>query len=106
MIGAGTWADNATRAISATGHGEFFIRWAAAHEIASRMRYLGLKVAVAAEQVVAELGTRGGSGGLIAVDAAGNVALPFNCTGMYRGVIGVDGVARTGIYRDDLVATP
>ena len=55
---------------------------------------------------MAELGTRGGSGGLIAVDAAGNVALPFNCTGMYRGVIGVDGVARTGIYRDELVATP
>ena len=106
VIGAGTWADNATCAISATGHGEFFIRWAAAHEIASRMRYLGLPVAVAAEQVVTELGVLGGSGGLIAVDAAGNVALPFNCTGMYRGVIGVDGVARTGIYRDDLIATP
>ena len=105
-IGAGTWADNATCAISATGAGEYFIRWMAAHEIASRMRYLGLSLAVAADQVVTELGAVGGSGGLIAIDAAGNVALPFNCSGMYRGVVGVDGIMRTGIYRDPLAATP
>ncbi len=103
-IGAGTWADNATCAISATGHGEHFIRYAAAHEIASRMRHLGQSLAQAAADVVAELGALGGSGGLIAVDAAGNLALPFNCSGMYRGVIGADGVARTGIYQDALVA--
>ena len=105
-IGAGTWADNATCAISATGAGEYFIRWMAAHEIASRMRYLGLPLVVAADQVVTELGAVGGSGGLIAIDAAGNVALPFNCSGMYRGVVGADGVLRTGIYRDALAATP
>ena len=99
-IGAGTWADNATCAISATGHGEFFIRHAVAHEIASRMRFLGEGVAEAAEKVVAELGALGGSGGLIAVDAAGNVALPFNCDGMYRGRIGADGRALTAIYRE------
>ncbi len=102
VFGAGTWADNATCAVSCTGHGEFFIRWAASHEIAARMRHRGETLAAAAETVVAELETVGGDGGLVAVDAAGNVALPFNATGMYRGRIGADGVAWTGIYREDL----
>ncbi len=102
VFGAGTWADNATCAVSATGHGEYFIRHAAAHEIASRMRYLGETVGDAAQVVVTELGVVGGSGGLIAVDAAGRVALPFNSSGMYRGVIGVDGVPMTAIYREEL----
>lgn len=102
VFGAGTWADNETCAVSATGHGEYFIRWAAAHEIAARMRHRGDTLEVAAEAVVEELGKLGGSGGLIAIDAAGQVALPFNCQGMYRGVIGTDGVARTGIYRHPL----
>lgn len=104
VIGAGTWADNETCAISATGHGEWFIRHAVAHEIASRMRFLGESLDAAAERVVADLGGLGGSGGLIAVDAAGNVALPFNCSGMYRGRIGDDGVALTAIYREALEA--
>lgn len=102
VFGAGTWADDASCAISATGHGEFFIRYAAAHEIACRMRYLGESVEVASELVVEGLGQIGGSGGLIAVDAAGNVSLPFNCAGMYRGTIGEDGVPLTAIYREDL----
>jgi isoaspartyl peptidase/L-asparaginase-like protein (Ntn-hydrolase superfamily) len=104
VIGAGTWADNATCAVSATGHGEFFIRHAAAHEIDARMRHGGQELVRAAESVVAELGRVGGSGGLIAVDAAGRVTLPFNCAGMYRGTIGPDGVARTAIYGEDLRA--
>jgi len=104
LIGAGTYADDATCAVSSTGHGEYFIRWAAAHEIASRMRYRGESLAVAADAVVADLLTAGGSGGLIGVDAAGNVALPFNCGGMYRGRIGADGVAWTAIYREELQA--
>lgn len=104
VIGAGTWADNASCAISATGHGEFFIRWAAAHEISARMRFGGESLTRAAEAVVAELGSVGGSGGLIAIDAAGVVALPFNSSGMYRGVIGDDGVAWTGIYKEALSA--
>ncbi len=104
VFGAGTWADNATCAVSATGHGEYFIRHAAAHDIASRMRYLGETLEQAANVVVEELGSIGGSGGLIAVDGQGHVSLPFNSAGMYRGVIGVDGVARTGIYRETLVA--
>ena len=100
VFGAGTWADNETCAVSATGHGEYFIRWAAAHDIAARMRYRGDTLAVAAESVVEELGRIGGSGGLIAIDAAGHVSLPFNSAGMYRGQIGADGVAWTGIYRE------
>jgi beta-aspartyl-peptidase (threonine type) len=102
VIGAGTWADDATCAVSCTGHGEVFIRWAAAHEIAARMRHRGETLAVAADAVVAELAAAGGDGGLVAVDAAGNVALPFNSAGMYRGRIGADGVAWTGIHREAL----
>lgn len=102
VIGAGTWADDATCAISATGHGEFFIRYAAGHEIASRMRWAGQGLEQAADDVVLNvLGPVGGSGGLIAVDAQGRVALPFNCSGMYRGVIGADGQLRTAIYREE-----
>jgi isoaspartyl peptidase/L-asparaginase-like protein (Ntn-hydrolase superfamily) len=67
------------------------------------MRHRGEDLATAAHHVVAELATMGGSGGLIAVDAQGNVALPFNSTGMYRGPIGADGLALTGIYGGDLV---
>ena len=103
VFGAGTWADESC-AISATGHGEVFIRYAAAHEIASRMRLGKQSLAAAAEAVVAELGALGGSGGLIGVDATGEVALPFNCAGMYRGRIGADGIAWTGIYREPLKA--
>lgn len=104
VIGAGTWADDATCAVSCTGHGEVFIRWAAAHEIAARMRHRGEALSVAADVVVAELAAAGGDGGLVAVDAAGNVALPFNSAGMYRGRIGADGVAWTGIHREALRA--
>ncbi|MBV9741770.1 MAG: isoaspartyl peptidase/L-asparaginase [Hyphomicrobiales bacterium] len=103
VFGAGTWADESC-AISATGHGEVFIRYAAAHEIAARMRLGKQSLAKAAEAVVAELGIQGGSGGLVAIDAAGEVVLPFNCAGMYRGRIGADGIAWTGIYREPLAA--
>lgn len=101
VFGAGTWAENGVCAVSATGHGEFFIRYGAAHEIAARMRLAGQSLAEAAAGVVAELQAVGGDGGLIAVDAAGRVALPFNSEGMYRGTIGPDGAARTAIYHDD-----
>src|SRR5262249_17391658 len=97
IIGAGTYADNAACAVSATGHGELFIRRAAAREIAAGMRHAGQSLAGAAGAVVAELGRSGGSGGLVAVDRDGRVALPFNCAGMYRGYIADDGVACTAI---------
>ncbi len=86
IIGAGTFAENTTCAISATGDGEAFIRLSVAHEIDARMRLAGVPFADAARDVVmTDLAAIGGSGGLIAVSADGSVALPFNCEGMYRG---------------------
>lgn len=103
IIGAGTFADDATCAVSCTGHGELFIRWNAAAEIAARMRHRGEALAAAADHVVMlDLLSVGGSGGLVAVAADGSVALPFNSAGMYRGVIGADGIARTAIHTEDL----
>ena len=104
VIGAGTWADNETCAISATGHGEIFIRYAAAHEIAARMRHAGQTLEEASRAVVIDLlAPAGGSGGVIAVDHAGNIALPFNCSGMYRGIVRSDGALLTAIYDEPLV---
>jgi isoaspartyl peptidase/L-asparaginase-like protein (Ntn-hydrolase superfamily) len=101
VLGAGTWADNASCAVSATGHGEFFIRHAAAHEVASRMRWGRQTLEEAANAVVMdELAPIGGSGGLIAVDSLGRVAMPFNCAGMYRGLAAADGGLKTAIYRE------
>jgi beta-aspartyl-peptidase (threonine type) len=105
VFGAGTWAQNGACAVSCTGAGEVFIRHGAAHEIAARVRLAGQTLAQAAADVVAELKLDGGDGGLIAVDAAGLVTLPFNSTGMYRGAVGPDGIARTAIYQGDLQAT-
>ncbi len=98
VIGAGTWADDETAAVSATGHGEYFIRWAVGHEIDARMRWGGQSLSQAAGDVVAELGQRGGSGGLVSVDRQGNICLPFNSSGMYRAWCGQDGEIHTGIY--------
>lgn len=99
VIGAGTFADNATCAVSATGDGEAFLRLSVAHEIDARMRLAGTPMARAAEQVVmSDLVACNGSGGLIAIDRDGAVAMPFNCEGMYRGRI-VEGESReTAIY--------
>ncbi|MGJ4928167.1 isoaspartyl peptidase/L-asparaginase family protein [Bradyrhizobium sp. HKCCYLS2038] len=100
IFGAGTWADDRTCAISATGHGEVFIRHAVAHEIDARMRLAGQSLAAAAHAVITEIAPLGGSGGLVAVDAHGNVALPFNCSGMYRAWTAPDGQMHTAIYGD------
>ena len=85
IIGAGTYAANATCAVSATGHGEFFIRVGVARDIAAQMEYKGAPIAEAAAATIAKVGARGGDGGVIAIDRHGNVALPFNTPGMYRG---------------------
>ena len=99
MIGAGTFADNATCAVSATGHGEVFIRWNAAGEIAARMRHAGEDLATAADHVVMQdLAPNDGSGGIIAVDGAGNIAMPFNSQGMYRGSVRQGSAPETNIY--------
>ncbi len=85
IIGAGTYANNNTCAVSATGHGEFFIRYAVAHDISARMEYLGESLKEAANHIVnKKLVEKGGSGGIISVDKFGNIALPHNSAGMYR----------------------
>lgn len=87
IIGAGTWADDLC-AVSATGAGEFFIRNAVAHDICARVRYLEIPLAEAADQVIMDvLVQQGGDGGVIALDAGGRVALPFNTPGMARGIL-------------------
>lgn len=86
LIGAGTYADNATCGVSSTGTGEFFIRAVVACDIAARMRYLGASVADAAAAAIEAVGRLGGTGGVIALDREGRVAMPFNTPGMYRAV--------------------
>ncbi len=98
IIGAGAYADNATCAVSATGHGEFFIRHVAAFAIATRLRYGGQSLEQAARAVIDELAAAGGSGGVVAVDHAGVLALPFNTAGMYRGYVRDGGAIHTAIY--------
>lgn len=98
VIGAGTWADDATAAVSATGHGEYFIRWGVGHEIDARMRWGGQSLDKAASDVVEELGRIGGSGGLIAIDRKGNICLPFNSPGMYRAWTDRSGQSHVAIY--------
>lgn len=100
IIGAGCYADNSTVAVSCTGTGEVFIRTAAAHEVAALVAYAGLSLEQAAARVIFEqILPLGGSGGLIAADAAGHVALPFNSEGMYRAVGYVGQAPDVGIYR-------
>lgn len=100
IIGAGTYANNESCAVSCTGHGESFIRAVAAHDVHALMLYKGLTLHEAVRVVVHEkLPPLDGDGGLIAVDKAGNIVLDFNCSGMYRGHVGADGVFHTGIFR-------
>jgi len=98
IIGAGTYADNATCAVSATGHGEFFIRYGAAFEIAARLRYAGQSLQRSARGVIDDLAAIGGSGGVVAIDCTGALALPFNTAGMYRGFVQDGGAIHTAIY--------
>ena len=101
VVGAGTYADDRTCAVSATGHGEYFIRLAVAHDISARMMYLGESVAEASHAVIHERLTElGGTGGVIAMDGAGRVALPFNTPGMFRGTIDAEGNVTVEIYRE------
>ncbi|MEQ2008671.1 MAG: isoaspartyl peptidase/L-asparaginase [Limisphaerales bacterium] len=101
VIGAGTYANNQTCAVSGTGHGEFFIRGVVCYDIAAKMEYQGVSLTNAAEEVVMrKLKEAGGRGGVIALDAKGNVAMPFNSEGMYRGVIRADGKPWTAIRKE------
>lgn len=102
IIGAGTYADNATCAVSATGHGEFFIRTVVGHEIAAQMKYAGKSLEEAADNVVMkQLAEIKGEGGVIAIDQNGNISMPFNSEGMYRGYIKEKGRGKTFIFKDE-----
>jgi L-asparaginase / beta-aspartyl-peptidase len=102
IIGAGTYANNATCAVSATGHGEFFIRWTVAHDISALMEYKGLSLKDASELVVNEkLVKAGGSGGVICVDKLGNISMPFNSAGMFRAFATADGREGVSIFKDE-----
>ncbi len=101
IIGAGTWAD-ARCAVSCTGHGESFIRAAAAHDIAARISYAGQTAQAAAEALVHQTLTRlGGSGGVIVLDAQGRITMPFNSEGMYRAMLDGQGRREVAIYREE-----
>jgi L-asparaginase / beta-aspartyl-peptidase len=85
IIGAGTFADNATCGVSCTGHGEFFIRYTVARDVAAQMEYGGKSLEEASEYIVnKKLKEKGGEGGLIAIDNKGNIVMKFNSAGMYR----------------------
>lgn len=101
IIGAGTYADNRCCAVSATGHGEYFIRTAVAHDIYARMAYGGATLQAAADAVVMDrLAKMGGEGGIIAVGARGEVVMSFNSEGMFRGSRTSEGRREVAIYRD------
>lgn len=86
IIGAGTYAKNETCGVSCTGHGEYFIRYVVAYDVSAKMEYQGMSVEEASSEIIHEkLKSAGGTGGLIALDRNGNVAMPFNTAGMYRG---------------------
>jgi beta-aspartyl-peptidase (threonine type) len=98
VIGAGTWADGRC-AVSCTGHGETFVRVAAAHDLAARMAYQGAGLQDAADAVIHQgVAGLGETGGLVAVDAQGRVAMPFNSEGMYRAMVDGDGHRRVAIF--------
>jgi beta-aspartyl-peptidase (threonine type) len=101
IIGAGTWADDRC-GVSGTGWGEFYIRTAAAHAICARVGLRGDTLAAAADEVInGEILRLGGDGGAIALDRDGNIAMPFNTSGMYRGWVKPDGSRGTAIFRAD-----
>ena len=100
IIGAGTYANNKTCGVSSTGHGEFFIRYAVAHDISALMEYKHLSVEEAAKEVVMKkLVEAGGTGGVVALDGYGNAAMVFNTEGMYR-AYSKEGKREIGIYKD------
>jgi len=102
IIGAGTYADNRSCAVSATGHGEYFIRATIARDVCARLQYSGTSLKQAAEdEIHGQLAGMGGDGGLIAVDPQGNLEMVFNTSGMYRASIDRDGKLYVAIFGDE-----
>jgi beta-aspartyl-peptidase (threonine type) len=101
IIGAGTYANNNTCAVSATGHGEYFMRYVVAHEISALMEYKGMTLEEASNEVIFnKLLPAGGTGGVIAVDKEGNFTMTFNTSGMFRGFTSSGGKKFVGIFKD------
>ncbi|KAJ3103648.1 hypothetical protein HDU97_009987 [Phlyctochytrium planicorne] len=101
LIGCGTYAEANVCAVSGTGDGEFFIRHCVAYDVAARIKYGKQKFGQAAEDAIKWMGSTGGSGGLIAVSALGEVSMPFNSEGMFRGYVKNDGEFVVAIYEDE-----
>lgn len=101
IIGAGTYANNNTCAVSATGDGEYFIRTVVAHHISALIEYKNLTVEEAAKIVIDKVGQLGGTGGVIAMGRGGELAMPFNSDGMYRGYLDAGGQPVTRIYQNE-----
>jgi L-asparaginase / beta-aspartyl-peptidase len=101
VIGAGNYANNRTCAVSATGHGEYFIRWVVAYDISALMEYREMTLEEAANEVIGKkLVEAGATGGVVAIDRRGNVAMPFNTSGMYRGYVKSTGEKKIAIFAD------
>jgi len=101
VVGAGTYANNATCAVSCTGHGEFFIRYVVAHSVSALMEYKNLSLHDAGNEIVNnKLKAVGGTGGLVSVDKDGNIAMPFNTPGMFRGFLKSTGEKGVFIYKE------
>ncbi|GAA4275196.1 isoaspartyl peptidase/L-asparaginase [Aquimarina gracilis] len=101
IIGSGTYANNATCGVSSTGWGEYFIRAQVAHDISAMMEYKGVSLQEAAKEVIQNKLTKlGGTGGIIAIDHQGNVAMEFNTAGMYRATMNANGDLTIGIYKE------
>jgi L-asparaginase / beta-aspartyl-peptidase len=102
IIGAGTYADNASCGVSATGHGEFFIRYTVARSISALVEYKNMSLQDAANEVVMKkLVEKGGEGGIVALDKMGNISMTFNSKGMYRGFLKSSGTRGVAIYKED-----
>ena len=102
IIGAGTYANNTTCAVSSTGWGEFFIRGMVAHDISAMMEYKGVSLQEAASEVIQnKIPALGGDGGIVSIDKDGNVAMEFNTAGMYRAHMNSEGELIIGIYKDE-----
>jgi beta-aspartyl-peptidase (threonine type) len=100
IIGAGTYANNQTCGVSGTGVGEYFMRGLIAYDVSAMMMYRGKNLDQAAQAVIDKLTAMGGDGGFVALDKDGNIAMPFNTAGMYRGYMKADGTAHTFLYKD------
>jgi beta-aspartyl-peptidase (threonine type) len=100
LIGAGTYADDASCAVSGTGQGEFFIRQVVAFDTCALLQYRRLTLVQAVREVIQKLRRTGGEGGVIAVDRSGNIAMDFNSVGMFRGARDSRGRRDIAMYRD------